>query len=125
MTPCDSVDWTLSKPRTPRTLSGGEKQRLALVRALAVKPAILMLDEATSNIDPASILLIEQLVTQARNAGAAVIMVTHDLAQARRLADRVIFLHHGIVEADAPATSFFDTPPSPGARSFIEGRITL
>ncbi|MBC6440921.1 MAG: ATP-binding cassette domain-containing protein [Rhodospirillales bacterium] len=106
-----------------RVLSGGEQQRLSLVRALAAVPEALLLDEATANLDPASTLAIETLVLQARDTGTAVLLVTHDLAQARRLADRVIYLHGGRCEADIAADTFFASPPTEHARAFVEGRL--
>ncbi len=106
-----------------QALSGGEQQRLALVRAMATSPDVLLLDEATANLDPGSILAIEDLVHQARNDGTPVLLVTHDLAQARRLADRILYLHGGVLEADSAAPLFFSTPPTRRARAFVEGRL--
>ncbi len=106
-----------------RVLSGGEQQRLALVRAMATGPEALLLDEATAHLDPASALAIETLVLKARDGGAAVLLVTHDLTQARRLADRVVCLHGGGLEADLAADAFFRGPPAGPARAFVEGRL--
>lgn len=106
-----------------RVLSGGEQQRLALVRAMAAGPEALLLDEATAHLDPASALAIETLVAKARREGVAVLLVTHDLAQARRLADRAICLHGGRIEADLAADAFFRDPPPGPARAFVEGRL--
>ena len=78
-----------------RLLSGGEAQRLALARALAINPEILFLDEPTANLDPAATLAIERITKTASENGTRIIFVTHDAAQARRLADDVVFLHHG------------------------------
>ena len=106
-----------------QALSGGEQQRLALVRAMATSPDVLLLDEATANLDPGSILAIEDLVHQARKSGTPVLLVTHDLAQARRLADRILYLHGGVLEADSAAPPFFSNPPTRRARAFVEGRL--
>jgi len=76
-------------------LSGGEQQRLAIARALALEPEVLILDEPSSNLDPAATLAIEQLIERARGDGKKVILVTHDLGQARRLGDEIIFMHLG------------------------------
>jgi len=108
-----------------RRLSGGEQQRLALARALALEPEILFLDEPSANLDPASALLIELLVAQAHAAGTKIVLVTHDLGQAKRLADEVIFLHRGRLLEQTPADRFFDAPASPQAQAFVEGRIVL
>jgi tungstate transport system ATP-binding protein len=112
--------------RTPaRLLSGGEQQRLALVRALALKPELLFLDEPTASLDPTATLAIEGLIGEARRRGATVLMVTHDLGQARRLADEVAFLHRGRVVERGPAGAFFDRPRSAEARAFVGGRLVL
>jgi tungstate transport system ATP-binding protein len=112
--------------RTPaRLLSGGEQQRLALARALSLAPDVLLLDEPTANLDPASTLAIEQLIQTAHDGGAKIVLVTHDLGQARRLADEVIFLHRGRVEEQSPAGRFFAAPASAQASAFLEGRLVL
>ncbi len=114
------------KVRLPaRLLSGGEQQRLALARALAVEPDVLFLDEPTASLDPASALLIEKTVLAAHGRGTKVIMITHDLGQAKRLADEVVFLHHGRVSEHSQAASFFVRPTSRAAIAYVQGRIVL
>ena len=114
----------LSHARQPaRLLSGGEQQRLALARALALEPDILFLDEPTASLDPASVAMIEEVVRGANNSGTKVLFVTHQLGQARRLADDVIFLHRGRLCEQGPASAFFAEPTSEPARAYLEGRI--
>lgn len=108
-----------------RLLSGGEQQRLALARALATEPEVLFLDEPTASLDPASVLAIEQIVTQAHRSGTRVIFVSHDIGQARRLADEVVFLHRGRLVEHARADRFFTNPESETAAAYLEGRIVL
>jgi len=108
-----------------RDLSGGEQQRLALARALAMDPEVLLLDEPTASLDPASTAGIERIVGAAHRDGTKIVFVTHDIGQARRLADEVIFLHHGRVVEQAPAAVFFDQPESPAARDYLTGHIVL
>lgn len=108
-----------------RLLSGGEAQRLALARALATEPEVLLLDEPTASLDPASVLAIETIVTEARDRGVRVIFVTHDMGQARRMADDVVFLHRGRVAEHSPAHAFFPTPQSQAARDYMNGRIVV
>ncbi|MHC8510467.1 MAG: ATP-binding cassette domain-containing protein [Rhodospirillales bacterium] len=110
-------------PRPARSLSGGEQQRLALARALALRPEVLFLDEPTASLDPASARAIEDTVRWAADAGVKIILVTHDAGQARRLAGDVVFLHRGRVQEHAPAGDFFETPQSRPARDFLAGRI--
>lgn len=106
-----------------RVLSGGEQQRLAIARALATRPEILLLDEPTANLDPTATLAIEEQVRRAHLAGTTVAFVTHDLGQARRLADQIVFLHQGRIADRGPADRFFAQPSSGAAAAFIEGRL--
>lgn len=116
----------LHKANQPaRLLSGGEAQRLALARALATDPEVLFLDEPTASLDPASVLAIEEIVSEARARGVRIIFVTHDMGQARRMADDVVFLHRGRVAEHEPATDFFPEPRSPEARDYLNGRIVV
>jgi tungstate transport system ATP-binding protein len=108
-----------------RLLSGGEQQRLAIARALATEPEVLFLDEATASLDPASVLMIEEIVRAARDAGTRILFVSHDAAQARRLADDVVFLHEGTLVEQGPAEAFFAGPSSAVARDYLAGRILI
>lgn len=108
-----------------RLLSGGEQQRLALVRALAMNPEVLFLDEPTASLDPASTAAIEAMVSEAHECGTKVIFVTHDLGQARRLADEIVFLHRGRLMERTPAPQFFEQPASRQAREYLEGQLIL
>jgi tungstate transport system ATP-binding protein len=108
-----------------RLLSGGEQQRLAVVRALALEPDLLFLDEPTASLDPAATLAIEALIERAHRAGTTILLVTHDLGQARRLAREVVFLHRGRVAEQADAASFFAAPRSEAASTFLAGRLVL
>ncbi|MFO8064722.1 MAG: ATP-binding cassette domain-containing protein [Spirochaetota bacterium] len=81
-------------------LSGGEKQRIAIARALAVRPDLLLLDEPTSNIDPESIRAIERALREVNRAGTTILMTTHNLATAYRLATRVYPMTAGHIEHD-------------------------
>jgi len=108
-----------------RLLSGGEQQRLALARALAVQPRVLFMDEPTTSLDPASTASIESIVMRAHRRGVKVVFVTHDLGQARRLADDVVFLNRGRLVEHSPAARFFQEPESQAARDYLSGRLVL
>lgn len=108
-----------------KALSGGEKQRLAMARALAADPKLLLLDEPTASLDPHSTAAIERLTRGAVASGAKVILVTHDRGQAQRLADDVLFVHRGRAAEHSPAPKFFDTPSSEEGRSYLKGHILL
>ena len=108
-----------------RTLSGGEQQRLALVRALATDPEILFLDEPTSSLDPAATHAIEAMILRASAHGTRIVMVTHDLGQAKRLGRDIVFLHRGEVACHQPADAFFAKPESIAAKRYLCGDLPL
>jgi tungstate transport system ATP-binding protein len=108
-----------------RLLSGGEQQRLALARALATEPDVLLLDEPCASIDASASLQIEQLLQQSRDQGVKILLVTHDSGQARRLADDILFLHNGRLLEHCAAVDFFAGPSSEPARHYLEGRLVL
>ncbi len=109
--------------RPARVLSAGEQQRLALARAWALEPEVLFLDEPTASLDPSATRAVEALIAAIARAGTKVVMTTHDLGQARRVADEVLFLYAGRLLERAPAASFFESPASAEARSFLRGEL--
>lgn len=108
-----------------RLLSGGEQQRLAMARALALDPQVLFMDEPTASLDPASTAAIESIVRRVHERGTKIIFITHDLGQAHRLADDVVFLNRGRLVEHTSAPRFFDNPDSGAARDYLEGRLIL
>jgi len=111
--------------RPARRLSGGEQQRLALARALARDPEILLLDEPTANLDPAATRSVEEIVRMAAQSGIKIVMASHDLGQVRRLAGEVMFLLRGALHECAPAPDFLDNPSTPEAASFLRGDLVI
>lgn len=112
----------LARQPAPR-LSGGEAQRLAIVRAWAQRPDVLFLDEPCANLDPHSTQTVETLVQRIRADGTRVIFTSHDMAQARRLADEVLFLARGRLCEHTRAEEFFEQPTTPEATAYLEGRL--
>lgn len=108
-----------------RKLSGGEQQRLALARACMSRPRLLLLDEATASLDPASVYMIETLVKQQRDMGCKVILVSHDQGQAKRMADEVIFIAAGQIVEQTPADRFFKEPTSTQAKAYLSGELLV
>ncbi len=106
-----------------RSLSGGEQQRLAMARALATKPKVLLLDEPTASLDPNATLKIESLIRAASEQSIKIIMVTHDVAQAKRLANDVIFLSAGEIAEHSNASTFFKQPTSTAGHSYMSGYL--
>lgn len=102
------------------TLSGGEAQKVALARALVFNPALIMLDEPTANIDPASIVLLEnQLRLHYQKYKPTVLMVTHNLQQTRRLCNKVAFLHEGRIHDFGPINHVFGSEGTSLVKSFV------
>ena len=125
--------WRSSRAGRPRTtgdrparrLSGGEQQRLALARALARNPEILLLDEPTASFDPAATKAIEDIIRAVSQRGIKVVMATHDLGEARRLGGEIVMLHRGRVIESGPASSFFNTPRTGEAKTFLAGELLV
>ncbi|MDO7559678.1 MAG: ATP-binding cassette domain-containing protein, partial [Paracoccaceae bacterium] len=100
-------------------ISGGEKQKLALARALVRKPQVLFLDEPCANLDGSATKDIEAILMDEKANGTRLIMSTHNVAQARRLADDVIFLYRGLLHDQGPSATFFTTPATNEALTFL------
>jgi phosphate-transporting ATPase len=83
-------------------LSTGERLRLALIRALMVEPKVLLLDEPTAALDPASVATVESLIATRVRAGLAVLWVTHDAEQVKRVAHRLLVVEGGHVREEVP-----------------------
>ncbi len=104
-------------------LSIGQQQRLALARALAVEPEVILADEPTSALDPISAKLIEKQFKILKQ-NYTVVVVTHILRQARRIADYVIFLYMGELVEHGPAEEIFNSPRDERTRAYISGEIS-
>ncbi len=104
-------------------LSGGEKQKLSLARALIIEPELLFLDEPCANLDGRATREIETLLLAEQTRGTRLVMSTHDMGQARRLAQDVIFMHKGLVHEASAANAFFSSPATPEAGAFVKGDI--
>lgn len=113
-----------------RQLSGGQQQRLALARAWARQPDVLLLDEPTASLDPHAKREVESLIaefTAGASSGMTLIWASHNLGQVKRLASRVIYLEAGRIEADLPVDVFFNATAlashSPAAHAFVQGEL--
>ncbi|MEM6408278.1 MAG: ATP-binding cassette domain-containing protein [Pseudomonadota bacterium] len=111
----------IDRPAT--VLSGGEQQKLAIARALIIKPELVFLDEPTASLDGQATREIEAILTEAIAGGTRVLLATHDLGQARRLASHVLFLLRGQVHETSPADAFFEAPRTAEAQAFLQGDI--
>ncbi|RUS59252.1 ATP-binding cassette domain-containing protein [Pseudorhodobacter sp. E13] len=106
-----------------QVLSGGEKQKLALARALVRGPELLFLDEPCANLDGRATREIEAILRDAREGGTRIVMSTHDHGQARRLADDILFLYNGRLVETGPKAVLLETPTTPEMTAFINGEL--
>jgi tungstate transport system ATP-binding protein len=111
--------------RPARRLSGGEQQRLALARALARDPEVLLLDEPTASLDPAASKAVEDIIASIAASNVKIVMATHDLGQARRLAGDIVFLKRGRVIEHSAAQPFFASPATADAAAFLRGDLVM
>jgi len=117
----DEVKDRLGEPAAG--LSVGQQQRLALARALAVEPEVILADEPTSALDPISARQVERQFHALKDR-YTIVVVTHILRQARRLADYVLFLYLGELVEHGPATEIFGRPRDPRTAAYISGEIS-
>lgn len=102
----------------PHSLSGGQKQRAAIARALAMDPEVLMLDEVTSALDPVLAAEVLDVMTDLKQDGRTLMVVTHHIDFARAVSDRVVFLHGGKVHETGPP-GILDNPQTPELEWFL------
>ena len=94
--------------KKPNELSGGEQQRISLVRTLLLEPEMILLDEVTSALDEDNTLLIEELIKyENENNELTVIFISHNNEQAKRLAQKVIYMEEGVIKEFTTVTNFF------------------
>lgn len=104
-------------------LSGGERQKLAIARALIRQPEVLFLDEPSANLDGHATREIEALLQEVADAGTRLVMATHDMGQARRLASDLVFMLDGRVHETGLAASVFNAPKTAQLAAFFKGDI--
>ncbi|MDO9094124.1 MAG: ATP-binding cassette domain-containing protein [Rubrivivax sp.] len=109
--------------RPARTLSGGQQQRLALARAWALTPDLLLLDEPTASLDPSAKREVEALIEELAGEGITLVFSTHNLGQAKRLATRVAYLEAGRLVVDLPTALFFNSELPVEAAQFLKGEL--
>ena len=103
----------------PDRLSGGQAQRVAIVRALAMQPELMLFDEITSALDPLLVGEVLDAVRDLMTGGLTIVMATHEMGFAREVADRVCFLHDGIVREQGTPEQIFTDPQEPTTREFL------
>lgn len=121
----ERVDLAGYEPRLPSELSGGQRKRAGLARAIAFRPRYLLYDEPTSGLDPVTTTVIDELILRMqRDLGVTSLVITHDMTSAYRVSDRIAMLYEGqVVESGTPDQIRATTNPI--VRGFIEGTPAL
>jgi len=108
----------------PANLSGGQKKRVALARAIAMNPHVILYDEPTTGLDPIRADIINELILKLqRELEVTSVVVTHDMNSAYKIGDRIIMLHEGKIIADGGA-EHIRKHPHPAVQQFIHGRVS-
>lgn len=108
----------------PANLSGGQRKRVALARAIALNPEIILYDEPTTGLDPITSDIINELILKLnRELKVTSIVVTHDMHSAYKIGDRIVMLHHGKIIADGDA-EHIRTHPNDIVQQFIQGKVS-
>jgi len=106
----------------PASLSGGQRKRVALARAIVLEPDVVLYDEPTTGLDPIRADVINELINElGRRLGITSIAVTHDMASARKIADRMVMLYDGHIVADGEPEAFL-AAPNDLVQRFIKGQ---
>ena len=103
----------------PRNLSGGQKQMVAIARALAMDPEILLFDEPTSALDPEMVGEVLDVMKDLAEEGMTMVVVTHEMGFAREVANRVLFFSDGYITEDGTPEQIFNHPKSPRLQEFL------
>jgi len=108
----------------PANLSGGQRKRVALARAVALNPEVILYDEPTTGLDPIRADVINELILKLKKSvGLTSVVVTHDMTSAYKVGDRIIMLHNGKIIADGDA-EYIRNHPHPTVQQFIKGQVS-
>ena len=111
--------------RPATQLSAGERQKLCIGRAILQKPALVLLDEPTANLDPNASEQVERLIKELKNRGAEVLFSSHQLAQVKRVAQYVIFMDEGEIKEIGPVDAFFSNPQTLAAQRYLKHELAI
>jgi polar amino acid transport system ATP-binding protein len=104
----------------PDRLSGGQQQRAAIVRALAMRPRLLLLDEVTSALDPELVGEVLDVIRELAAGDMTMVIATHEMTFAREIAGQVCFLDEGVILEQGPPEQIFSSPTQPRTRQFLD-----
>ena len=103
----------------PAFMSGGQQQRAAIARALAIQPLVMLFDEPTSALDPELVGEVLSVIADLAREKRTMVLVTHEMKFARNVASHIVFLHGGLIEEQGPPEAVFGTPKSERLKKFI------
>ena len=103
----------------PNQLSGVQKQRVAIVRALAMNPDVMLFDEPTSALDPEMVGEVLEVMKQLAKEGMTMVVVTHEMGFAREVGTEIVFVDNGVIVEQGAPKEFFENPKSPRLREFL------
>lgn len=119
------VDLDGFESRYPSEISGGQRKRVGLARAIATQPKYLLYDEPTTGLDPVTTAVIGELIARMRRElGVTGIVITHDMASAFRISDRIAMLYDGTVRMEGTPEEI-RAAHDPVVKGFVEGRPDL
>ena len=103
----------------PAHISGGQQQRAAIARALAMKPEVMLFDEPTSALDPELVGEVLRVIRSLAEEGRTMVVVTHEMAFARDVSSQVVFLHQGLIEEQGAPAQMFSDPETVRFKEFL------
>ncbi|WP_442580654.1 ABC transporter ATP-binding protein [Mesorhizobium sp. ASY16-5R] len=103
----------------PAFMSGGQQQRGAIARALAIQPRVMLFDEPTSALDPELVGEVLKVIADLAKEGRTMVLVTHEMKFARQVASHVVYLYNGLVEEEGPPEQLFGAPKSERLKQFL------
>lgn len=115
----DRVGLSAKADTYPAFMSGGQQQRAAIARALAIEPRAMLFDEPTSALDPELVGEVLGVIRDLAAEGRTMILVTHEMKFAREVASHVIYLHNGVIEEEGAPDALFGNPKSERLRQFL------
>ncbi len=119
----DRVGMLDRKDYYPAHISGGQQQRAAIARALAMEPDVMLFDEPTSALDPELVGEVLKVMRNLAEEGRTMIVVTHEIGFARDVSNRVIFLHEGAIDSEGTPDQVFTNPDSVQLKKFLSNAI--
>ena len=114
------INLSSKEDKYPNQLSGGEKQRVAIIRALAMNPKIMLFDEPTSALDPEMVGEVLNLMKDLADNGMTMIIVTHEMGFAKEIGSKIIFMDEGKIIEEGSAKEIFESPKSSRLKKFLQ-----